>query len=320
MLRTSLATLTAVGLINFQHSTGFAHRWKWIRQPRRPYLPLRDWHLLSSELPDQSVSTPGNGGISGSPPANDHNKKREADWTEAYASDEFYSSFDEEQLAQPPTFATTMSEARRTTLSSPQLLQEKQKQKESILAQLRKKYDEIAFLKDPSATYNFLLAHLARRALRNILESKRLLWNIQSLKPGSNTHRDDLEIDGGGKALRILDVGCGTGQMFRYYLQAAASMRLKLDIIAIDLSLQMVQSARRSAEEALDESPSSSISVLEREFTECRSPSNETKRNDANWSDNHIYDGILINRCFGEFFSSGTINLTIYLPRLLRLL
>jgi len=106
---------------------------------------------------------------------------------------------------------------------------------------------------------------------------------------------------------RLLDVACGTGALFPFYLQAADDLSLSMDITGVDLSKKMVEFADARLSDILSASSSSDVTthtirVLESDILQYNG---QNDRNDNNANDIQqpkLFDAIVANACFGNFW------------------
>lgn len=120
--------------------------------------------------------------------------------------------------------------------------------------------------------------------------------------------------DGSIRKVKVLDIGCGTGALFDFYIKAANELGVELDITGLDLSPKMVDFANENAK-ALLESNDGEHSIL------CKSGDfvnsvmgiggsvNESLvgfengvMNDDTTEYRNQFDMVMINACFGNFF------------------
>jgi len=94
-------------------------------------------------------------------------------------------------------------------------------------------------------------------------------------------------VDMGKTDIRILDVGCGTGVLFKYLLESSSDFGIHLNITGIDLSSKMIQQAK---ERKLEHENLVSLQLFESDFNEWSSSTNEK------------YDGVIMNAVFGNFY------------------
>jgi SAM-dependent methyltransferase len=102
------------------------------------------------------------------------------------------------------------------------------------------------------------------------------------------------------KACRVLDIGCGTGALFPFYLQAANDLNVTLNLTGVDLSPKMVALAEERATRICEKEANRkhSISVTNQEFI---SMMEDTA--------NHVgvYDTVVANACFGNFLDTNCL-------------
>ena len=100
---------------------------------------------------------------------------------------------------------------------------------------------------------------------------------------------------------RLLDIGCGTGALFPFYLQAADDLNVTLDLYGVDLSPKMTALAETRANRILTKNPKHSITVITDDFV-------SLMQNDKQ----HVerYDAVVANACFANFFDTGTFRVS----------
>ena len=98
---------------------------------------------------------------------------------------------------------------------------------------------------------------------------------------------------------RIMDVGCGTGALFPFYLEAANNLNMTLDITGVDLSPKMANRARQRADSLLSDDSNSSITIVVSDFVELLQQDDDNEYRDS-------YDFCVANACFGNFLDTGT--------------
>lgn len=105
------------------------------------------------------------------------------------------------------------------------------------------------------------------------------------------------------QAFRLLDVACGTGALFPFYLQIADQLNLSMDITGVDLSKKMVELAHARLANILSASSLSNpvtthtIRVLESDISQYKG---DDSANGAQQT--QLFDAIVANACFGNFW------------------
>lgn len=84
---------------------------------------------------------------------------------------------------------------------------------------------------------------------------------------------------------RILDVACGSGALFPFLAGKFDS----LDLVGVDLSPKMVQGAQQHAQQVMQEHLNTNVNVIESDILLYESMD--------------LFDGIIMNACFGNFWS-----------------
>ena len=176
-----------------------------------------------------------------------------------------------------------------------------------------------------------VLTHLGKRVVEQMVQSR--LDGEGKVDDGED---EGLAIE--RKKYTILDVGCGTGALFPYYLKAADNAGIDLSITGLDLSPKMISLAKKCGETlltSLGEGGGSKHNfkfvegdfvrtVLGEEYeTKNEGEGEENGSGDKKRTDNLIgcgdgvedelteeyrgaYDAVVINACFGNFYDQGT--------------
>ena len=179
-----------------------------------------------------------------------------------------------------------------------------------------------------------LLSFIIQRVLHNIIQSYDNQRNRIQIRKGNK----DSEATGGDKIImkqmKILDVGCGVGALFPFYLQEANKLNVTLDIVGVDLSSNMIKYAKDNSNSLLLEMKSNNcddndvkhdFNFEQGDFVQMvmgegygQNNYNEGK-NDMNeivgfdfgivnyQTSKHRgqYDAVVINACFGNFYDQG---------------
>jgi riboflavin kinase len=103
---------------------------------------------------------------------------------------------------------------------------------------------------------------------------------------------------------RVLDIGCGTGALFPFYLQAANDLNVTLNLMGVDLSPKMTALAKDRAVRILSKTANQkhSIHVLEYEFLTMMRDDDDN--DDDTTTHTGVYDTVVANACFGNFLDS----------------
>jgi len=140
-------------------------------------------------------------------------------------------------------------------------------------------------------------------------------------------------VDGGGgggdateEEYKILDVACGTGALFPYYLQAADKLGIRLSIVGLDLSPKMISMAKTNAEKLLLGLPGNgtthSFQFVLGDFVQtilgvgyetdyedrdtmragCLIGSGDGVEDELTKDHRGVYDAVVFNACFGNFY------------------
>jgi riboflavin kinase len=110
--------------------------------------------------------------------------------------------------------------------------------------------------------------------------------------------------------VRILDVGTGTGVLYAFLLQAANENNVTLHITGVDLSPRMIELARENAQQALlqEEHQHHAIDPVQANVLEYHLPATTDKDKDETTSPCRLlYDAVIINACFGNFFDPRAV-------------
>lgn len=97
--------------------------------------------------------------------------------------------------------------------------------------------------------------------------------------------------------IKLLDVGCGTGALFPFYLEAANDLNVALEITGVDLSPKMAALARQRAD-SLVGNDDSFITVVDSDFVTLMQQDDDKEYRDS-------YDCVVANACFANFFDTG---------------
>lgn len=170
--------------------------------------------------------------------------------------------------------------------------QEKNEDTNDHINHQRSTFDELAtYFASDEAIPNDLVPvyqHLARKIIATLLVT-------------ANEHDDDSadDKDNTNISLKILDVACGTGPFFHYLINDVDNRNnndLQLDITGVDLSSNMVKLAKEYATKVLKESTNKhSIDVIESDILH------------YNPDAGSLYDAILANACFGNFYNQNDV-------------
>jgi len=159
-----------------------------------------------------------------------------------------------------------------------------------------------------------MLRQIARRALRTCIESR------AEGRRSRGEEGPDVEYDYtaeeikerimyiGGTTVKLVDVGCGTGGLFEYLLDAADAFGVSLEITAFDLSSNMATAAEKHGKKILNlekyEGNGHKIRVINEDFV-----GSVMSRSEDGAQSEHFgkYDAVIINSCFGNFFSQEDV-------------
>ena len=200
--------------------------------------------------------------------------------------------------------------------NNPELLKEDE---EAHLARQIKTFDEMSdFFESDEATPDDvrpLLRQISRRALRTCIESRAEGRRSRGEEDApvveeemtANDIKENIMYIG-GENIKLIDVGCGTGALFEYYLESAEAYGVVLDIVAFDVSPKMVAGAERHAQDLLSSTKFAEkghrIRIVNEDFV-----SSVMERSESGEQSEYFgkFDCVMINACFGNFFSSDNL-------------
>ena len=191
------------------------------------------------------------------------------------------------------------------------------------LAHQRDTFDSLAdFFDSEEATPDDvrpILQSLVGRSLARMLECQ------DSIEDGD-------EKDNGGSydssEYHILDIGCGVGALFPYYVEAADAMDIRLKVTGIDLSPKMTALAKSNADdlmavekeedeesgEAASAAPRHTFDVVTGDFVELLLGSDYYELSDGVGYENDdtnkyrsMYDAVVVNACYGNFYDQDAL-------------
>lgn len=123
----------------------------------------------------------------------------------------------------------------------------------------------------------------------------------------------------------ILDIGCGVGALFPYYVEAADAMDIRLKVTGIDLSPKMTALAKSNADELMAEEkeeeesgesagPRHTFDVVTGDFVEMILGAHYYELNDGVGYENDdtnqyraVYDAVVVNACYGNFYDQHAL-------------
>ena len=116
----------------------------------------------------------------------------------------------------------------------------------------------------------------------------------------TTTSNDDDTSNGGPQVVcHILDVACGTGVLWEYFIEAANRADIRLAITGVDLSSGMIAYAAKRANQLVKEHPQHAIETFESDILEyCKQQSQQHSKS---------FDGVVLNACFGNFWDPGQV-------------
>jgi len=187
------------------------------------------------------------------------------------------------------------------------------KETEFHLNHQREVFDEMStFFNSEEATpedVKPLLQFIAKRALSEMIGCGESVENCVNASLREKMLRNRKT----GK-FSVLDIGCGTGALFPFYLEAADELGIELDIVGLDLSEKMVKCANENAREMIKENKKHSIQCQVGDFVEfvtggkvCRETfvGFECRRINEDFEEN--FDAVVINALFGNFIDPNSV-------------
>ena len=194
------------------------------------------------------------------------------------------------------------------------------------LAHQRDTFDSLAdFFDSEEATPDDvrpILQSLVGRSLARMLECQ------DSIEDG-----DEKDDDGGAdktstSEYHILDIGCGVGALFPYYVEAADALDIRLKVTGIDLSPEMTALAKSNADDLMAvekeeeesggadaaASPKHTFDVVTGDFVELLLGADYYELNDGVGYENDdtnkyrsMYDAVVVNACYGNFYDQDAL-------------
>jgi len=190
----------------------------------------------------------------------------------------------------PPELSDTKQQKEKEILTS----NPTDKEAEIHLNHQREVFDEMsAFFNSEEATpedVRPLLQYIVKRALRQMIGERE------------------------NERFTVLDVGCGTGALFPFYLEAADELGIELDIVGLDLSEKMVECANENARKMIEENMKHSIRCQVGDFVEtvmgvkvCKASFIGFGDKGTNEDFDETFDAVVINACFGNFIDTNSV-------------
>ena len=158
------------------------------------------------------------------------------------------------------------------------------------------------------------------------------MWECQdSAEPTSPNGDGDDDVDDASadesNEYHILDVGCGVGALFPYYVEAADAMDIRLKVTGVDLSPQMTALAKSNADDlvAVEQEeedgggeeaalPRHTFDVVTGDFVEMVLGTDYYDLNDGVGHENEdtnqyrsMYDAVVVNACYGNFYDEDAL-------------
>jgi len=203
-------------------------------------------------------------------------------------SNNFYSS-SSRLFEQKKTLSEMQQEATSSSLDKGTVIDEENK-KESYLDLQKKTFQDLStFFNSDEATPDDvkpILKTLVSNFLTDIIDSK------------SNT--DDEADSTQNKDISIMDVGCGTGALFPFFIEVADEMNISnLKVVGLDLTPDMVSKAEQNAQALLSSTSKTNytIETVQSDFVEYAVHLGDSKKKNG-----ELFDGIIMNSVFGNFW------------------
>lgn len=193
------------------------------------------------------------------------------------------------------------------------------------LAHQRDTFDSLAdFFDSEEATPDDvrpILQSLVGRSLARMLECQ------DSIEDDDEEDDGDADKTSTSSEYHILDIGCGVGALFPYYVEAADAMDIRLKVTGIDLSPKMTALAKSNADDLMavekeeDENgeaeaavPRHTFDVMTGDFVELLLGADYYELNDGVGSENDdtnkyrsMYDAVVVNACYGNFYDEDAL-------------
>lgn len=126
--------------------------------------------------------------------------------------------------------------------------------------------------------------------------------------------------DSDDEVFNILDVGCGTGALFPYYLEAANEMQIRLSIVGVDLSPKMVECATANSRQMIADTAGGSKHSIRCEngdfvkmvmgidyCSKSLTGFNNGVVDESTEKFRESFDAVVINACFGNFLDQDSV-------------
>jgi len=184
---------------------------------------------------------------------------------------------------------------------------------------------------NPSTITKTIEDHLSHQ--KNVFDDMSSFFNSEEATPDEvkpilrylvkktlNQMKTAKEDEGESKTFTLLDIGCGTGALFPYYLEAANELSIELSIVGLDLSTKMVDCANDNAIEIIahsDNTSKHSIRCEAGDFVKtvmgvdyCEKTLTGFDNGVINESTENFrekFDAVVINACFGNFLNQDSV-------------
>lgn len=176
-----------------------------------------------------------------------------------------------------------------------------------------------------------LLSYLMKKVLSEMSDSHaRGITRYNTRQRESRKGDDDAISDKDpSKEFRILDVGCGVGALFPFYVEQAQLLDMKLHIVGLDLSPNMISRAEENAQKLLEDTGTTDTHTIEfrnGDFVQMllgeeyeAIVADETSSSIIGYNDYSValdeqvvehreqYDAVVINACFGNFYDPVSV-------------
>ena len=164
-----------------------------------------------------------------------------------------------------------------------------------------------------------LLSYIMNQVLDDMMQCRNDgITRFQTRRDSNEKEKDNMVSEDviSNNSYKILDVGCGVGALFPFYLEQAKKLDMNLNILGMDLSSKMITCAEENANALLEETNTKDIHSFKFEngdFVQRVLGDGYSATSDNGDSDENIqkhrgqYDAVVINACFGNFYDPGKV-------------